>query len=183
VTLPPATRRSLHASPRTGISADALRDATGADVEPCSSRPPATSVATARYTRPAVNGTHERMTGRDAVGWDVVAVALTTRGHALLALGRWAEAVDVLEAAHALEPTMPEALRNLAVARKSAGDTTGAFAAYRLGAGRSELTEIGVGELQTHPAAGDVVDLSQGSAHRLTLPTADGLDIYEVAAQ
>jgi hypothetical protein len=121
--------------------------------------------------------------GRDAVGWDVVAVAMTARGHALLALGRWAEAVDVLTVAHTLEPTMPEVLRSLAVAHKCAGDSTGAFAAYRQGARRSEVIEVGVTESLTHPAAGGVFDLRHGSMHRLALPSATGVDIYEAAAQ
>jgi tetratricopeptide (TPR) repeat protein len=97
------------------------------------------------------------------------AVALNTRGFALLGLGRFAEARAALETAVGLEPLLAEAKVNLAAARICGGQTTGNQRILRAGQNRKTTFD-------ENPEGGDpikgrspseVLDLRAGKGAKL----------------
>jgi len=105
--------------------------------------------------------------GFAAMGIDRTARMLNNRAYALIRLGRWSEAVPLLNTAIAREPLLNEAKRNLAVALTCLGNTSAAGAAKRAGQRRNNFQDIGDPAKPQRFDPAQAYDLSHGKSVKL----------------
>lgn len=106
--------------------------------------------------------------GYSEMGIDRTARMLNNQAYALIRLGRWSEAVPLLNDAIAREPLLAEAQRNLAVALTCQGNVQAAGAAQRAGERRNHFNDIGDPKQAQRFDPAKAYDLSQGQ--RTALP-------------
>lgn len=106
-------------------------------------------------------------TVKPGMGIDRTATMLNNRAYALIRLGRYAEAVDLLHQAIAREPLLNEAQRNLAVAMVCLGQTAEAGSALRAGERRNRLQDFGDPSKAEWYDPSQVFDLSKGTPTKL----------------
>jgi len=100
--------------------------------------------------------------GYSEMGIDRTARMLNNQAYALIRLGRWAEAVLLLNDAIAREPLLNEAQRNLAVALTCQGKMQAAGMAQRAGERRNHFKDIGDPTQAQRFDPAQTYDLSQG---------------------
>src|SRR6267378_2804955 len=100
--------------------------------------------------------------GYSEMGIDRTARMLNNQAYALIRLGRWAEAVPLLNDAIAREPLLNEAQRNLAVALTCQGKMQAAGMAQRAGERRNHFKDIGDPTQAQRFDPAQTYDLSQG---------------------
>ena len=100
--------------------------------------------------------------GSPEMGIDRTARMLNNEAYALIRLGRWSEAVPLLNTAISREPLLNEAQRNLAVALTCQGKMQAAAAAQRAGERRNHFKDVGDPAQAQRFDPAQAFDLSQG---------------------
>jgi tetratricopeptide (TPR) repeat protein len=106
--------------------------------------------------------------GYSEMGMDRTARLLNNQAYALIRLGRWSDAIPLLNTAIGREPLLAEAQRNLAVALLCTGSIQAAGAAQRAGERRNHFNDIGDPTQAQRFDPAKAYDLSKGQ--RTALP-------------
>ena len=118
--------------------------------------------------------------GYSEMGIDRTSRTLNNQAYALIRLGRWSEAVPLLNTAISREPLLDEAQRNLAVALTCQGKMQAAGAAQRAGERRNHFKDIGDPAQAQRFDPAQAYDLSKGQP--VKLPEIDYPATLELAA-